>query len=261
MQLLTWKPPLKFATGRDQFLDIDASIEAHRFDQEDTVFHVDVSRCSRSKWTSAQSSERRVEAGDPHVDRGGNVRQPQSAGIVEMCEHRFPTSEAQCLGENPADLRRIRISYRVGEDDFICSNRQQALDNLEYPLLRYGSLNRAAKRRSNSTDDFRRQIFFTALLSNPAEVLKRVLRAAMDIGLIVRLAGREHIIDLLDAGLECALRAFEVWDERGRHQTVYPDSFPRQSESVAELRYYGRRHKRCNLDFSDTGVHVVAAPF
>ena len=75
MQLLTWKPPLKFATGRDQFLDIDASIEAHRFDQEDTVFHVDVSRCAGSEWTSTQSAERCIEVGYTNIDRGADVRQ------------------------------------------------------------------------------------------------------------------------------------------------------------------------------------------
>src|SRR5450830_789385 len=64
---------------------------------------------------------------------------------MEMRKDRPPPGETKRLGEDSANLDRIRVSNCIGENNLISAGRQQTFKDIKDPAFRHRSLNGTAK--------------------------------------------------------------------------------------------------------------------
>ena len=68
----------------DQPVEIDAGAQPHRLEHEDEVLGDDIARGARRERAAAEAAERGVEGGQPAIERGEHVGEPQPARVVQM---------------------------------------------------------------------------------------------------------------------------------------------------------------------------------
>ncbi len=170
------------------------------------------------------------------------------------------------IGHHPAedalDRRRLAVADRVGEHDRV-GPRFGGLDrDATHPLFVDRPFDCAAERGGEPAGQARALVLGRGMAQcdDAAEILDRLGGRAADVGAVVPLADRQHVIHFVDAQRQAALGTFEVRDQR-RHGE------PRQSQrvthdrfGVGELRQQFWRDKRGDLDLAHPGGVLGVEP-
>ena len=199
---------------RDQSVEVDAGVAAHRLEEEDGVLHDDVTGRARRVRAAAKPAERSVELVAAGVIGGEHIGEAQAPRIVEMRRHRQRRHIGDDLPEHALDRRRLAIADRVGEDDAVGPGFGDLIGDAPHPILVDVALDGAAERGSETAIDLRRLVARMAKLNDTAEILDQLLGRPAHVGEVVAIADRQHVVHLGHAQRHAALGAARIGDQR-----------------------------------------------
>src|SRR6516164_10324794 len=135
---------------------------------------------------------------------------------MEMAGHRQRCYVRDHPPESALDRRRLAIADRIGEDDRIGTGFGDLHGDVAYPILVYGTLDRAAEGGGEPAGDARPPLGRGGVAErhDAAEILDRLSGGAAHIRAIVTLADRQHEIHLVHAERQATFSTSEVWDQR-----------------------------------------------
>src|SRR5713101_7150228 len=130
--LTVQRPPhyLLNALGyRDELVEIDPGLDAHRAEAVDEVLAADVPRGARREGAPAQAADGGVEVLHAARHRGEDVRDGHRPRVVRVKRPLDAREARHQVLDDPADLTRVGHARRIGEADRACADVHEAADN------------------------------------------------------------------------------------------------------------------------------------
>src|SRR5258706_4181633 len=116
---------------------------------------------------------------------------------MEMAGNRLASDGFRHSANQAADLTRIAVADRVGDNDLVGPGLGETDGDLDHPFFRDGTGNRATERcRDSSTQRNAQTGSGIARGGNSGEILQGFLSGAAHVSKIVFLARRKHVVDL-----------------------------------------------------------------
>src|SRR5437764_3124465 len=229
--------PLGLAGGLQQRVEVHAGLDAHLVQHRDEVLGGDVAGGALRHRAAAELAEARLVAGHARLQRGEDVGQPLATRVVEVRgqldvgSERFPRQR-----EELAHLAGIGHAGGIAEADLLRTGADEAARDREDALGRHVALVGAAK--ADADHALAAQPGVAGAREDALQALQRLLDRAVDVLAVVRVAGAQEDVDLVDALAqpERILEAALVGDEDADADVVGNVRALEDLAAVGELR-------------------------
>jgi len=196
--------------------------------------------------TSAQAADTRVELGHAEVERGEDVRQPRTPGVVEVQQVR---ADGRKKITHPAGSRH---AGRVAEGDAVRAVGADASHDAGHPVRIDVALEGAAE--TCRDDHLEGRAGAVDQGNQRRDVVEGLLCGPIEVAAVVRVAGRDDDLDLAESGGDGTLRTPAVGNERRIPDLrVFGGPAP-DLVGVRHLRYRLGADEGDRLDPPDTGL-------
>ena len=237
-----------------QRLEVDAGVDAHLVQHRDEVLRGDVARGAGRDGAPAELAEARLEGLAAGFERRQDVREALAARVVEVGGQLDLGPElGACVLEEPAHLARVGHPGRVAEPDLLGPGVAQSARDPEHARLGDVALVGAAE--ADADHPLAAQARLAGAAEHALEAAERLLDRAVDVLAVVRLAGAQEDVDLVEpvAQRQRVLQPPLVRDQHRQAHVVRHVDAGEHVGRVGQLRDDVRPHEARDLQPLEAG--------